>query len=249
MSASTALEVRDLTGPARAVEISEISLVVGAGQACLVLGPIHSGKSVLMRHLLGLECAASGTIIIAGESFDARGESEIVLRRMRTRMGVIFEGSALVSRISAIENVELPLLEHTSATAAEARETARALLDEVGIEPSDDIMPLELGRAEQRRVALARALALRPPIVLMDEPTLGLDSHSAHELDDTIARVQKSYGFGLLTFSHEVRHAFGRVQHIYVMADGMIVANGTREALRRHPAPVVQQLLNRRGQA
>lgn len=245
----SALEIESLTGGTGDPSVLGISLTVPRGEMHLVLGPIHSGKSMLLRHLVGLERALEGTVTIAGERFDARGEPPNVLRRMRTRIGVVFEGSALVTRVGVIENVELPLLEHTTASPREARDAARELLAEVGLTVDDDTMPLQLSRADQRRVALARALALRPPIVLLDEPTLGLDSFSAAEFDDTIARVQGDYGFGVLMFSHEVRHAYGRTQYIYVMANGEIVAHGPRDTLRRDEHEMVRKLLNRRERA
>ena len=246
---AVALDVRELTGPAESPAIFDVALHVPRATTQLVLGPIHSGKSMLMRHIVGLEAAASGTVTIGEESFDAAAVSDIVLRRMRTRVGVVFEGSALLSRLTVIENVELPLLEHTDATAAQARETARELLFEVGLEGLDedgDLTPAQLSRLDRRRVALARALALRPPVVLLDEPTLGLDSHSAAVLDDTIARAQEADGFAVLIFSNEVRHAFGRAGHIYVMEEGRIVANGDLNALMRSDHELVHRLLHRR---
>jgi ABC-type transporter Mla maintaining outer membrane lipid asymmetry ATPase subunit MlaF len=244
---AAALELRNLSGPAGATVINDITLSVPRGATHLVLGPIHSGKSMIMRHAVGLECGNHGEIIIDGEHYRATGEPEPVLRRMRTRIGVVFEGSALLTRLSAIENVELPLLEHTDASADQARDAARELLLEVGLRVDDETTPLQLGRAGQRRVALARALALRPPVLLLDEPTQGLDSHSAAEFDDTIARLQRASGFGLVIFSHEVRHAFGNAQHIYVIDNGTIVAEGDRDELRSNDHPVVRNLLNRRG--
>ncbi len=241
-----ALQIANLTGATGDPHIVGVNIAVPAARTHLVLGPIHSGKSMLLRHIVGLERAVEGTVTVAGETFDARGEPANVLRRMRTRVGVVFEGSALVNRIGVIENVELPLLEHTDATAREARDAARELLAEVGLAVDDDTMPSQLSRADQRRVALARALALRPPIVLLDEPTLGLDAFSAAELDDTIARAQADYGFGILIFSHEVRHAYGRTQHIYVMANGQVVASGSRDTLRDDEHEMVRKLLNRR---
>jgi phospholipid/cholesterol/gamma-HCH transport system ATP-binding protein len=202
-----------------------------------------------MRHLVGLEHALRGTIIVDGEVYDARGESDAVLRRMRTRIGVVFQGSALISRLSVLENVELPLLEHTSATAGEARAAAAHLLGGVGLEFEEDMTPLQISRAEQRRVALARALALRPPLLLLDEPSQGLDSHAAAELDDVFERLQREHGFGLVIFSHDVRYAFGRAAYIYVMAEGSIVEEGPPESVRQSENELVQRLLNRRGAA
>ena len=244
--ATPALEVRSLTGPAGEPIIHDVSLAVARGRTHLVLGPIHSGKSLLMRHIVGLEAAERGTIVVDGEEYDATGESEAVLRRMRTRMGVIFEGSALLTRLSVLENVELPLLEHTAATAGEAREAARALLADVGLVVDPGLTPLQLGRLERRRVALARALALRPPVVLLDEPTHGLDSHSAQLFDDTLARLQDAEGFAMMILSHEVRHAYGRVEQISVMSDGAIVEQGPRESLLASEHEVIRRLLKRR---
>jgi phospholipid/cholesterol/gamma-HCH transport system ATP-binding protein len=249
LSDPAALQVRELTGPVGGPVIFDVNIKVPRHDLRLVLGPIHSGKTVVLRHIVGLECAERGTIALNGEIFDASGEPAEVRRRMQTRVGVVFAGSALVSRIGVLENVELPLLEHTDATPAEARESARELLAEVGLAVDEDVTPGRLTRAEQRRVALARAVALRPQVVLLDEPTLGLDSHAAHEFDETMTRLQQAHGFGALIFSHEVRHAFGRASHIYVLSGGRVVDQGDREALMRSSQETVRQLLHRRGAA
>ena len=240
------LVVEGLTGPAGAVVVHDVSLTVPHGRTIVVLGEIHSGKTMVLRHLLGLEHAEHGRLTVDGEVFDARGESDARLRRMRTRIGTVFEGSALISRISVIENVELPLLEHTDATSKEARETARELLGDVGLRGADEATPQDLDRGAQRRVAFARALALRPPLLVLDEPTLGLDSHSAAQFDDMVGRLQDRHGFGTLIFSHEVRHAYGRAHRIYIMSKGHVVAHGTRQELMEDPHAAVGRLLNRR---
>ena len=241
------LEVRDLTGPDESPAIFDISLQAWRSRTSVVLGPIHSGKSIVMRHLLALEDARSGEIVVEGECFDARGESDAVTRRMRTRFGVIFEGAALLSRLSVLENVELPLLEHTHATSEEAREAAQELLSEVGLAIAQDATPGELDRAAQRRVALARALALRPPVLLLDEPTQGLDAHAASELDHTLRELQDRSGFGIVIFTREARYAFGNPERVYVMAEGRIVDAGDHDSLMESEHPVVRGLLRRRG--
>ena len=245
-SSERALEVHHLTGPASAPIIFEIEIFVARGETLLVLGPIQSGKSMLMRHLVGLECAVSGTIAVDGEAFDPTKPEDKALRRLRSRVGVLFEGSALLRRISVLENVELPLLEHEHSSRAHARDAARELLAEVGIQVDDDTMPVQLGRAGQRRVALARALALKPRLMLLDEPTLGLDSPAAHEFDETLHAVQKKYDFGIVIFSHEIRHAYTPANQIDVLAGGRIVARGTRESLLQSDDPVIHGLLHRR---
>ena len=107
-------------------------------------------------------------------------------------------------------------------------------------------MPVQLGRAEQRRVALARALALRPKLLLLDEPTLGLDSLAAHAFDEMLQEVQRRYGVGIVIFSHEVRHAYAPANEISLLVGGRIVARGTRESLLESDDPAVHGLLHRR---
>ena len=201
---------------------------------------------MLMRHLVGLECAETGTIAVDGLAFDPTKPDDKALRKLRARVGVLFEGSALLRRISVLENVELPLLEHQHSSRAQARDAARELLAEVGIDVDDGTMPVEMGRAGQRRVALARALALRPRLLLLDEPTLGLDSQAAHDFDETLHALQTKYNFGIVIFSHEIRHAYSPANQIDVLAGGRIVARGTRESLLQSDDPVIHGLLHRR---
>ena len=241
-----ALEVRGLTGPKPSPIVFGIDLLVPAGHTALVLGPAQSGKSMLMRLLVGLECATEGTIVVDGHEFDPTSQEERPLRALRARIGTLFEGSALLRRISVLENVELPLLEHRHSDRDEARDTARELLAEVGMEVDDATMPVQLGRAEQRRVALARALALRPRLLLLDEPTLGLDSVGAHEFDDMLHTIQQRYGVGIVIFSHEIRHAYAPANEISVLAEGRIIARGTRESLLQSDDPAIHRLLHRR---
>ncbi|MDQ6827624.1 MAG: ATP-binding cassette domain-containing protein [Gemmatimonadota bacterium] len=243
------LEISHLTGPAGRPAVFDVCLDAPRGGLTVVLGPIHAGKTMLLRHILGLECAERGGITIDGDALDARGETEAVLRRARSRTGVVFQGAALLRRLSVLENVELPLLEHTDASPKQARELAHWLLEDVGVSVGVEMMPDDLDRAEQRRVALARALALRPPLLLLDEPTSGLDSHAASELDDTLQHLQQWGGFGIVIFSHDVRYAFGHSGKVHVMVGGSIIESGDGESLRESQHEIVRRLLDRRGAA
>jgi ABC-type transporter Mla maintaining outer membrane lipid asymmetry ATPase subunit MlaF len=241
-----ALQLESLTGPFERPIVHDLALRVACGLTTVVLGPNHSGKSSILRHVLGLERATSGRVTVGDETFDAAAPPPDALRRIRSRVGAVFESSALLQRISVVENVELPMLEHTSARPREARERARELLFEVGLRVEDE-MPDELTRADQRRVALARALALGPAVLVLDEPSGGLDAQAAHKLDDTVAASQERYGFGVLVLTREVRYAFGQVDEINVIVDGRFVASGDRNSVLESDHPVVRHMLHRRG--
>jgi phospholipid/cholesterol/gamma-HCH transport system ATP-binding protein len=240
------LDVHGLTGPAEHPFIRDVDLRVAHGDTVVVLGAIHSGKSLLIRHLLGLEAAARGTVAVDGASVDAARATDADWKRVRRRVGVVFESSALLRHITVIENVELPLVEHAGTGPDDARRAARALLHEVGVDVDDDAAPADLTRAEQRHVALARAVALEPRVVLLDEPTAGLDAHASHQLDDAVDRLQAARGFAVVVFSHDVRHAFRPAAEIAVMSDGRIIARGVRDELLASDDPVVHRLMHRR---
>src|SRR4029079_15689194 len=116
-----------------------------------------------------------------------------------------------------------------------------------GLRADDNLMPADLNRAEQRRVALARALALRPCALVLDEPTGGLDPHAAHEFDVTLAALQEEYGFAMLILTREVRHVFQPGRKVAVLVEGRIVACGDRETVLANEHPIVRRLLHRRG--
>ena len=247
--APLALDVRDLTGPAGAPFVRDVQLSVAPGERLIVLGPIDAGKSMLMRHVLGLERAQRGEVAVDGLAFDPTDPDEHRLREVRTHLGAVFESAALLRDISLVENVELPLLEHARARPARARDIARELLRETGIRLPDETLPGQLDRAGQRRVALARAVALRPALVLLDEPTAGLDETAAHGIDAIVDDLHRRYGFAVVIFTHEVRYAFRGARSIVVMHDGAVVARGSLDVLLQSDVPIVRRLLHRRGAA
>ncbi len=206
---------------------------------------------MVMRHVLGLERAESGTVCVDGLGFDPTRPDDKALRQVRARVGAVFESPALLGDITVVENVELPLLEHERLSAPLARRAAHELLSDVGLASSAELLPGALDRTQRRAVALARALALRPALLLLDEPTTGLDPAAAHVLDALIDDAQLRSGAALVVFTREVRYAFrwAGEGEIAVMERGAIVECGTLNALMRSGVPTVRQLLHRRGQA
>jgi phospholipid/cholesterol/gamma-HCH transport system ATP-binding protein len=244
-----ALEVDGLTGPAGRTVLRDVSLRVRRGGTHVVLGNMHAGKSILLRLILGLQRAQAGTVTIDGMSFDAARPNDKALDAIRRRVGVVFDSSALVSRLTLLENVELPLVEHTDIGADAARETAAKLLREVGVDNDIEQTPEGMSRLDRRRTALARALVLRPSLLLIDEPGHGLDADAAAELDDRLLSLQHEYGCAALICSQEVRYAFRAPDSVSVLAGGKVIEQGQLEDLRHSRLESVRRLVDRRGAA
>ena len=168
---------------------------------------------------------------------------------IRKRVGVVFDSSALVSRLTLLENVELPLLEHTAVDANAAREAAAKVLREVGVDDELERTPEGLSRLDRRRTALARALVLRPSLLLIDEPGHGLDADAAAELDDRLLALQHDYGCAALICSQEVRYAFRAPDSVSVLAGGTVIEQGELADLRQSDHESVRRLVDRRGAA
>ena len=248
-NADRALEVHDLTGPRGTSALRHVSLSVERGGTHVILGPMQSGKSLLLRLLLGLERAQTGTVTIDGTTFNAANPDEAMLQRARRRVGVVFDSSALVSRLTLLENVELPLVEHTTMETDAARTTATALLRDVGVVRDIDRTPDGLSRLDRRRTALARALVLEPALLLIDEPGHGLDPHAATELDETLRALHERYSCAMLICSHEVRYAFRWPSAVSVLAGGHIVEQGDLDHLLNSRHETVRRFIDRRGAA
>jgi len=247
--AGLALQVDDLTGPRGASVLKHVSLSVERGGSHVVLGPMHSGKSTLLRLLLGLDRAVSGSVTIDGMPFDAANPNEDRLRQLRRRVGVVFDSSALVSRLTILENVELPLAEQTAVRADAARDAATSLLRDVGVLRDLDRTPDQLSRLDRRRAALARALVLEPAVLLIDEPGNGLDPHAASELDETLRVLHERSRCGILICSQEVRYAFRWPSAVSVLANGRIVEHGHLDDLLNSRHEAVRRFVDRRGAA
>jgi phospholipid/cholesterol/gamma-HCH transport system ATP-binding protein len=243
------LVVTDLSGPAGRDAIHDVSVSVPRGTTRVVLGAMHSGKTLLLRLVLGLQRAQHGRVEIDGIGFDAAAPNEDALARLRRRVGVVFDSSALVSRLTLIENVELPLIEHTRARDGDARVIAHGLLREVGVLGDVERTPETTSRLDRRRTALARALILNPVLVFIDEPGHGLDADAAAELDDTLERLLEHYHCAALICSQEVRYVFRYPDAVSVLANGTLVDHGSLEQLRRSRHETVRRLVDRRGAA
>jgi putative ABC transport system ATP-binding protein len=207
-----------LTSRAGPVEILKgVDLAVSPGESIAVVGPSGSGKTSLLMVVAGLERATSGRVQVAGRDFMALGEDELALVR-GTNIGIVFQSFHLVPTMTALENVALPL---EFAGRADAFETARALLDEVGLAHRTDHFPAQLSGGEQQRVALARALSPRPQILLADEPTGNLDGKTGAHVIELLFDLQRRRNATLVLVTHDVALA-QRCSRVVRMADGRV---------------------------
>jgi phospholipid/cholesterol/gamma-HCH transport system ATP-binding protein len=188
------------------VVMRDLSFDVSPGEVFVIMGGSGCGKSTLMRHLLGMIEPAAGEIFYGGESFTA-APLEVRESYLR-RFGVLFQGGALWSSMTLAENIALPLEEYTGLNAAEIRDVASLKLSLVGLRGFEDYYPSEISGGMRKRAGLARAMALDPEILFVDEPSAGLDPISSHLLDDLILELKESLGTTFVVVTHELASIF-----------------------------------------
>ena len=241
------VEVRGLTmAYGRFVVQRDLAFAIRRGGIFVVMGDSGSGKSTLMRHMIGLDRPAGGDVHYDGQAY--WGAAADVRERLRGRFGVLFQGSGLLSSMSLSDNIALPLTEHVGVAPGLAREVAAAKLALVGLSGFDDHYPAEVSGGMRNRAGLARALALDPEIVFLDEPSAGLDPLSARRLDDLLLELRDSLGTTFVVVTHEL-------PSIFAIADDSIFLDGERhsmaargppkELLLTCPDPKVQAFLKR----
>jgi phospholipid/cholesterol/gamma-HCH transport system ATP-binding protein len=226
------------------IVLDHLDLEVCRGEILGVVGGSGSGKSVLMRTLLGLERAASGHIWLHGTDLAAASRDQ--LGRLQRAWGVLFQGGALFSSLTVLENVEQPMREHLDLPAGLRRELAELKLHLVGLPvQTGDKFPSELSGGMVKRAALARALALEPEVLILDEPTGGLDPISAAGLDRLVAQLQSTLGLSVVMITHDLQSLAAICDRVAVLIDGKVIT-GTVAELRRHPHPWIQEYFHSR---
>lgn len=220
-----------------------VSLQIAEGQTTVILGRSGMGKSVLLKHIIGLIKPDRGNITIDGT--DITRVSDHKLNEVRKRFGMLFQDGALFDSMTVGENVAFPVREHTKLSDKEIAAIVAEKLGQVGLSGIEDKMPSELSGGMKRRVGLARALALNPEIVLFDEPTSGLDPIMSRTIEDLIIETQKRLGDTFVVITHNMHVAF-RIAHTIAMLDrGVIVEKGSPEEFEASSNPVVRAFLER----
>ena len=233
------LVVRDLRKKFGEEEVLKgVSFEVKPGEIFVLMGPSGSGKSVLLKHLIGLEEPDAGEILVNGEKI---GSPEVAAKY---RMALVFQSGALLNSLTVGENVGLYLAEHRLKSPAEIQQIVLEKLEAVGLKDTVDKLPSELSGGMKKRAAIARALVIEPQLILYDEPTSELDPLSAVVIGNEILELNKRIGVTSLVVSHDRDLAFGVADRIAVIADGNILTIGTPDEVKRHPDPLVQKFLH-----
>jgi phospholipid/cholesterol/gamma-HCH transport system ATP-binding protein len=222
--------------------LNGITLSVGRGETLAVLGRSGTGKSVLLRLIIGLERPDSGSICIHGQ--EIAGLALDQMGDIRMKMGFLFQHAALYDSLTVAENVAFPLEHHRKEMSSSDRAgRVRELLAEVGLERDLDKMPSDISGGMQKRVGLARALALEPELLLLDEPTAGLDPISSGEIDDLILKLQRERQMASIVVTHDLHSARTIANRLALLDRGNVVIEGKYEDLDRSKIEFVKEFL------
>ena len=236
------IEVRDLWKTFGGNQVLKgVWLKMLPGTTTVVLGASGRGKTVLMKHIMGLFKPDRGEVIVDGENISAMDRQQ--LSKFRTRMGMVFQNSALFDSLTVGENVAFPLREHTKLSDEEIKKRVRDMLAVVELFGVEDKFPAELSGGMRKRVGLARAIVREPKIVLYDEPTTGLDPLTTESVDDMIIGAREKLHVTSVVISHDIGSAFHIGDHIAMLHEGKIVEEGPPEKLRHTNEPHTKHFL------
>ncbi|MEA3470719.1 MAG: ABC transporter ATP-binding protein [Thermodesulfobacteriota bacterium] len=218
-----------------------LNLEIEKGKTTVIIGRSGGGKSVLLKHIIGLLRPDKGQVLVDGVDIARLNDEE--LDEARKKFGVLFQGSALFDSMTVGENVAFPLREHTKKKDREIREIVSDRLRAVGLTGVEEMMPSELSGGMKKRAGLARAIAMHPEVVLFDEPTTGLDPVMTEAINELIINTQESFNLTCVATSHNMQSIFTIGHKIAMIYDGRIVAYGTPEEIRKSENPVLKQFL------
>jgi phospholipid/cholesterol/gamma-HCH transport system ATP-binding protein len=222
--------------------LNGVSLAVNRGETLAVLGRSGTGKSVLLRLIIGLQQPDSGSVRILGQDISGLGLDQ--MGAIRKKMGFLFQHAALYDSLTVEQNVAFPLLHNKKdMSKAERGDRVRELLAEVGMEGDLEKMPSDISGGMQKRVGLARALALEPDILLLDEPTAGLDPISSAEINDLVLKLQEEHHMASIVVTHDLHSAKTVANRLALLNEGNVVIDGSFEELQKSDIEFVREFL------
>jgi phospholipid/cholesterol/gamma-HCH transport system ATP-binding protein len=218
-----------------------VTLEIAAGELMIVIGRSGGGKSVLLRHMLGLVRPDQGRILIGGEDITTlRGRA---LDHVRERFGVVFQGGALFDSLTVFQNILFPIKEKTRLPKEKTVSRAREALAQVGLADMGHKFPAEISGGMRKRVAIARALVTEPQVVFLDEPTTGLDPILVNSIHHLILELHRKFNFTAVMVSHEIPEIFEIADRVAMLHDGVIIETGDARSLQASTNPLVQRFI------
>lgn len=218
-----------------------INLEIRKGENMVIIGQSGSGKSVLIKHLIGLMKPDRGEIYVDGVEITRLKRSK--LYKIRKKFGMLFQSAALFDSMTVAENVKFGLDRYTNLTESEKKKRVSQALEMVGLKNTGDLMPHELSGGMKKRVGLARAISYNPEIMLYDEPSTGIDPIRADAINDLIVNLKKEMGVTSIVITHDMTGTFKVADRISMLYKGVIIETGTPEEIKKNSNPIVQQFI------
>lgn len=218
-----------------------VSLAIEAGQSLVIIGASGSGKSVMLKHIVGLLRPDGGEVWFDGRRIDELTEAPLM--PIRQRFGFLFQMGALFDSMNVADNIAFPLVEHTKKSSAEIRDVVAEKLRMVGLTGIENKMPAELSGGQRKRVALARAIALNPEVILYDEPTTGLDPIRSDVINQLILKLQRELKVTSITVTHDMASAFKIGNRIVMLHEGRLIFDGTPDEMQHSDDARVKQFI------
>ena len=223
--------------------LDNVSLEIERGKTTVVIGPSGCGKTVLIKHLIVLLRPTSGEVYFKGQRIDNLSEHE--LNEVRTHYGFLFQGGALFDSLTVFENIIFPIRQHVKIKEwRDVEDIVKGKLAMVGLDGFQNYYPANLSGGQRKRVALARAIALNPEVILYDEPTTGLDPIRSDVINELVLKLKRELGVTTVAVTHDMTSAYKIADRIIMLHNGKIVADGDAKQIRNHPHPVVQQFIH-----
>jgi phospholipid/cholesterol/gamma-HCH transport system ATP-binding protein len=222
--------------------LNNVHLTVEKGSTLVVIGRSGCGKSVLLKHMMGLLQPDSGSVLVDGQDIWQLNAHD--LNELRMRMNMVFQGGALFDSLTVGENVGFELIEHSGMTGNELFERVEEALSLVGLSGIGNLMPSELSGGMRKRVALARAICIKPEIILYDEPTTGIDPITADSINELIRSLHDKLNVTSIVVTHDMKSAYKIADRIAMLFNGKIIAEGTSQEIQNTTHPIVHQFIN-----
>ena len=222
--------------------LNELSLKIDSGSTCVIIGRSGCGKSVMLKHIMGILRPDKGSVRVDGKDLSGLGERE--LNALRLKMGYVFQGGALFDSLTVGENVGFGLIEHTNIGRDELLERIEESLCLVGLHGITNLMPSQLSGGMKKRVSLARALCIKPKLILYDEPTTGVDPITADSINELIRSLHDKLKVTSIVVTHDMKSAYKVADRIAMMYHGKIICEGAVDQIQNSTHPVVHQFIN-----